>query len=235
MILHGSEAGLCGPGGDPPPIFPSLDRERVERICRAALAEPDRNAALRFLNAALPEADSPVPGMRNEGLFATHQLHKGVPHTGNWAGAAKQAAALVDLRGEELVQGLGYSVEHTAGPFSILRADGQRRALAVFLQRDEAPDLPNSRFTHLSPVSYALAKADQENLEWVIVTAGAAVRLHPVGIDVGTGRRGRTETFFELRLDLLQPSDAAYLWLTLSAEALEKGGSVAGLLLDSAQ
>ena len=58
VVLHGKSAALCGPNGDPPPAFPSLDTERVERICRAALAGPDRNAALRFLSSVIPEADA---------------------------------------------------------------------------------------------------------------------------------------------------------------------------------
>jgi hypothetical protein len=60
----------------------------VERICRAALAEPDRNAALRFLSTVIPEADAPLPGLRNEGLFATHELQRGLPMKGaQWSDA----------------------------------------------------------------------------------------------------------------------------------------------------
>jgi hypothetical protein len=126
-------------------------------------------------------------------------------------------------------------MEAITWPVSILRAGGQRRAVAVFLDRDESPDLPSPRFAQLSPVSYALARADQENLDWVIVSSGSTLRLHPVGTGVGTGRRGRTETFIEVHLDLLGKSDAAYVWLIFSADALGKDGLVAELLDSSAR
>jgi hypothetical protein len=106
--------------------------------------------------------------------------------------------------------------------------------VAIFLDRDESPDLPSSRFAQLSPVSYALAKADQENLDWVVVSAGPVLRLHPVKTDVGTGRRSRTETFAEIHLDILAPDDGAYLPLIFAADALKKDGAVDRLLLDSA-
>jgi hypothetical protein len=38
------------------------------------MEQPDRHAALAFLAHALPSLDTPVPGLRNEGLFALHAL-----------------------------------------------------------------------------------------------------------------------------------------------------------------
>ncbi len=81
--------------------------------------------------------------------------------------------------------------------------------------------------------SHTHAKADQENLDWVVVSAGPVLRLHPVGTGVGTGRRSRTETFAEIHLDLVGPTDAAYLWLLFSADALKKQGVVEELLSNS--
>lgn len=230
VVLYGNYAAFCGPAGDPPPAFARLERDRVERLCRVALAEPDRNAALRFLHAALPEAEAPVPGVRNQGLFATHELHNGLPKHSRWQASNAKAAPLLGHRGEALLGSLGYTIEATTGPVSILRAGEARRAVAVFLDRGEAPDLPSVRFAQLSPVSYALARADNENLDWVVVSAGSVLRLHPVSTDVGTGRRSRTETFAEVQLDLLSPAEAAYLWLIFSAEALKKNGEVESLL-----
>jgi hypothetical protein len=48
-----------------------VERGQAERLCRAALDQPDRHSALAFLAQALPSLDTPVPGLRNEGLFAT--------------------------------------------------------------------------------------------------------------------------------------------------------------------
>jgi hypothetical protein len=36
------------------------------------LEEPDRHAALRFHRGAIPEVETTLPGLRNEGLLATH-------------------------------------------------------------------------------------------------------------------------------------------------------------------
>jgi hypothetical protein len=199
-------------------------------------AEPDRNAALRFLSGIIPDADSPLSGLRNEGLFATHELQRGLPQKAErWVRAQSQSEPLLKLRGEKLLESLGYTIESTPGPVSILRAGEHRRAIAVFLDKSESPDLPSTRFAQLSPVSYALAKADQENLDWVVVSAGPVLRLHPVGTGVGTGRRSRADTFAEIHLDLLAPEGAAYLGLIFSADALRREGLVEELLQDSAR
>lgn len=50
-------ATACGPAGEDPPIF-DLDHDHAERLARAALAEPDRHVAIRFLATAL-EGDDP--------------------------------------------------------------------------------------------------------------------------------------------------------------------------------
>jgi hypothetical protein len=235
VVLTGERAALCGPSGDAPPAFLELEVGRVERICRTALAEPDRHAALRFLATVIPDADGPLPGVRNEGLFATHELQKGLPGSKHWTAATAAAKPVLGLRGDKLLERLGYTIEATPGPVSILRAGAARRAVAVFLDRNESPDLPSARFAQLSPVSYALAKADAENLEWVLVSAGSVLRVHPVRTGVGTGRRGRAETFAEIHLDLLAEADAAYLWLIFSADALRLGGHIEELLADSAR
>ena len=95
---------------------------------------------------------------------------------------------------------------------SILRAGAARRAIAVFLDRTsrricQAPGSPNCSS------ELRACQSDAENLEWVLVSAGSILRVHPVRTGVGTGRRGRAETFAEIHLDLLADSDAAYLWL----------------------
>src|SRR5262249_27425288 len=85
----------------------------------------------------------------------------------------------------------------------------------------------------LSPVSYAMAVADRENLPYVVVSQGSRLRLYPVKINVGVGRRGRTETYLEVHTGLLPDADAAYLWLLFSGEALAEGGSLDRLLEES--
>jgi DNA-binding response OmpR family regulator len=87
-----------------------------------------------------------------------------------------------------------------------------------------------ARFNNLSPVSYALAKADAENLPWVVVLHGDRLRLYPTAVGVCVGRRGRTETYVEIQTSLLADEHLAYLWLLFSAEALDPKGIVADLL-----
>src|SRR5512143_186093 len=60
VVLYGNGVAMCGPLGEQPPTFPDLESSRVERICRTALEEPDRHAALRFLHSAIPQVDAPM-------------------------------------------------------------------------------------------------------------------------------------------------------------------------------
>lgn len=231
VALYDAHAAICGPGGDQPPAFSDLDPERVERICRTALEEPDRHAALRFLHAVIPEVQARLAGVRNEGLFATHELEYGVPRRPDWGEAAGRAGAALNERGESLLRALGFTVEPlAAGTGSILRASGSRTALAIFLDRNESPEAPSSRFSNLSPVSYALATADNEGLPYVVVCAGSLIRLYPTRVGGGVGQRARTETYVEIHLELLDRKDAGYLWLLFSAAALRPGGTVEDIL-----
>jgi len=59
------------------------------------------------------------------------------------------------------------------------------------------------------------------------------LRIYPTESGVGTGRRGRTETFVQLDLDLLRDDQAGYLWLVFSADALLPGGAFADILARS--
>jgi len=199
VVLYDKKAALCGPTGEEPPAFNGLDQDKVERICSTALDEPDRHAAVRFLRSVLPqlEPEAGVSGVRNEGLFATHELQFGVPRRKDWGTATEKARSLLRHRGQSLIKSLGFSIEALPGAASILRSADTKLAVAVFLERNESPDSPQTRFSNLSAVSYALAKADGENLDYVVISAGSALRLYPSRTGVGPGRRGRTETFVE--------------------------------------
>ncbi len=223
VALYEERAALCGPAGDQPQVLSDLSIERVERICRAALDEPDRHAALRFLRGVIPELEGPLPGLRNEGLFATHELHHGVPKRKDWSDAIVRSGPALPKRNQAVLEALGFTIEPLAGPAAILRSAGTKTAVAVLLERTEPPDVTSTRFSGQSPVTYALSKADEENLPWVVVCAGPMLRLYPARTGVGTGQRGRTETFTEIRIDLLDKDSAGYLWLLFSADALKDG------------
>ena len=233
-VLWGHDrAAICGGPPDALSIQTNLPRGQVERLCRSALATADRHAAIRYLATALPQLASPIPGLRNEGLFALHELVAGVPHRPDWNQATARARDLLPLRGRALVEKLGFQARPLPGPASLLLSGGSKLAVAVFLERPDEIDPPGPLFDGLSPVSYALAQADHERLDYVIVSAGSTLRVYPVKPAVGTGRRGRTETFVELNLDLLDERHAGYLWLLYSADGLADKGAFAQILATS--
>jgi hypothetical protein len=235
-VLHGEKATLCGPAGDEPPVHPNLDPGQAERLCREALAQPDRHAALRWLRDALPSLETKLPGLRNEGFLATHELEVIRKFRKfDWDKSAQHARPALAQQGDALLKALGFTTERVDQVTQLLRtgAKNHRVAVAVLLRQDESPELAAPRFTGLSPVSYALEVAGRENLRWVVISQGARLRLYPAQIGVGVGRRSRTDTFVELHTNLLRDDDAAFLWLLFSAEALVEGGTLAKLLEES--
>jgi hypothetical protein len=74
-----------------------------------------------------------------------------------------------------------------------------------------------------------LAKADDENLDYVLVDHGSSLRIHTTA-GKGVGRRGRTETFVEVILSVRPNDRAGYLWLLFSGQALSKDGSFSRIL-----
>ena len=230
VVLHPKGAGLCGAAGENPPVYRNVDRAQVERLAREVLDLPDRHSALRFLSQALPSLETALPGINNEGLVALHELQHGARDRADWQAAKRKAAAVLGRRDQELIEALGFAVEKLDNLTYLLRGNNRRNALAVLLRENESPEAGADRFNNLSPISYALAKADDESLPWVIVVQGNRLRLYPTAIDAGVGRRGRTETFLECQPSLLADGDIPYLWLLYSAEALAPQGSLAEIL-----
>ncbi len=131
------------------------------------------------------------------------------------------------------MESLGFKVERLDNHTSLLRDGNRRTALAVMLIDQETPEGESLRFNSLSPVSYALRKADEEELPWLMLVQGSRLRLYACDASVGVGRRGRTETWIECQTFLLEEKHLPYLWLLFSAEALAKGGSLEKVLEDS--
>ncbi len=238
VVLHDGKATLCGPSGDEPATYSGVERGQAERLCREALEKPDRHAALRWLRDALPSMDSRLPGLRNEGFLATHALEairRIERHRELWSESTARARPLLQAQGDALIRSLGFKAEALNQVTSILRAgaNAKKVAVAVLLRQEESPELSTPRFTDMSPVSYALAVADRENIPYVLISQGSKLRLYPAKVGVGVGRRGRTETYVEVHTGLLRDSDAAFLWLLFSAEALTEGGSLSTLMEES--
>lgn len=232
VVLHGTgRAALATRFGDDWAVHEDLDAAQAERLSAAALDAPDRHAADALLRQKLVQlAEQPIPGLRNAGLFALHELEHGVPARADWTAACTTGQAVLSHRGRDLVQRLGFTIEALPGPASVLRARATRAAIAVFLDRADEIEPANERYDGLSPISYALAKADAEKLDYVVVAAGTLLRVYPVPPGVGTARRGRTETFVELDVALLDATAAGYLPLLASADALTSGGAFTQIL-----
>lgn len=229
VAVHGVSATVCGPAGEKPPIR-QIEAAQAERLCRKALAEPDRNAALRLLQDALPTLDTELAGVRNEGLLSDHELARGIRHRADWQDALDRGSRVVGATGIDLLRRLSFDIDRADGVTSLLRAGSRDRAIAVLLDANETPERATPRFQNLSPVSWALATADKRNLPWVVLVQGDRIRLYPVGLGVGVGRRGRTETWIELRTGLMRQDHAALLWLIFSADALKPDGTLEQLL-----
>lgn len=216
-------AVVCGPAGDSPAVA-DLDLNQAERLAASALAGSNRHLAAQVVQGALEQAGEDVPGLRNRGLLSTHELLNGVPFRSDWEEATAKARAALPRRDHDLVRALGYQIEQ-AGKHHVLRTNsGAARAVAVFLQANEQPELPSYRYDLQSPVTYALAQADRESLPWVISVRGSAIRLYSTTTGGAVGQRGRAETYVELDLSLLPSDKAGYLHLLFSADALTQGG-----------
>lgn len=232
VVLYGQQVSVCGPVGIDPPVYAEVDQGQLERICRTALKAPSHHTAVRFLNSVLPQVETPVAGLVNRGLLSDHVLHHRLPHEHefDWPGACQRARNTLGASGEALLAALGFQVRSHDRLTAFLEAGQRRVAVAVLLRPEEPPDQNLSRFNGFSPVSYAVNVANLHNVRFVIMVQERTLRLYPAEINIGIGQRGRTETYIELHLDLLQDDQAGYLWELFSADALLPGGFLDQLL-----
>jgi len=93
VALYDDKAALCGPSGDEPPVYLDRDRDQVERLCLAALAEPDRHAAARFLKSVVPEFESAPPGNEGRVSFPGRQTRRQCRHL-PWSGSRRTLRAI---------------------------------------------------------------------------------------------------------------------------------------------
>ena len=226
---------IFGPNADAAPIGP-LPQEQVQRIVQAALDEPTVLAARTRLAGLAQAVDSTkMPGVKNSGLFANHELRVGVPQRPDWSSACGKSVKLLAERGPQLISKLGFKTERTGAHALVLTGTGTKpEAIAVLLDEREAFDADSPRF-HVSPVAWGLKVANDNGVPWLIVLRGTQLRLYPTRIDFGIGRKGLAETFFEVDLPHLTAENAGFLNLVFSAEALAEGGSTYEILHSSVQ
>jgi len=234
-ILANDTVTLFGPNTAVVPTRP-LPPDQVERILQAVLDEVNPVAARARLTGLLQSLDTTsIPGVKNSGLFANHELLNGVPKRSDWAVACLTSRTLLSLREHELVEQLGYSTKGAGAHALVLKGSGPRpEAIAVLLNETENFDTDSHRFS-VSPVAYGLRMAEQEGVPWLILVRGGQLRLYPARIDLGIGRKGLAETFLEIDLPQLTDDTAGYLSLIFSASALTKGGSAFQIMVTSSQ
>ncbi len=232
---HGDEqlVALLGLTDDAHPVS-ALERTLAEQLIREALRATSPvglHMELRRRLASL--AGGVASGVRNEGLFASHVLELQSEQS-TWTSLCAQSEPLMGKRGENLLTGLGYTVEAVPDG-TVLRSagEGHRRAAAILLSDDESFENPLSRFQNNNAVMHGLALARREHLDWLVVLGGPVIRLYPVDPDLGVGRKGQTQTYVELDLSLLTAGRIGFLALLFSPDALSDNGSITKLLNDS--
>ncbi len=232
VVNHASGTLICGTGGEQPRIFECEDTSQVERLCESALKLPNRNSAINFLSDAMPSLETSLPGISNEGLLSLHELIHGTKNRSDWVSATECAKSILGKSKNDLISGLGFTRQTLDNLTDILMVKGEKTALAVLLNDNEIPEVGNDRFNNMSPVSYALTKADKEKLPWVVMVKGERIRLYNTK-NIGVGRRGRTETYIECQSSLMASKDLGLIWMLFSSDALKDGGTINSIIEQS--
>jgi hypothetical protein len=235
VIETSSGAIVFGPNSASAPLGP-LPVEQSQRVIQAALDEPTVIAARARLAGLVQSIDSTaMPGVKNSGLFANHELRVGVPARADWQAACERSAAILFSKGPQLIEKLGFKVGRAGGHAMLLSGKGPHpQAIAVMLDEREAFDADSPRFA-VSPVAYGLRKAKEQGVPWLIMLRGTQLRLYPARIEFGVGRKGLAETFFEVDLPQLTRDNAGYIDLIFSADALDENGTAYEILKSSTQ
>lgn len=232
---NASHVWLFGPNPQGQVIGP-LAPDQAERLLQTALEQPSGLLARQRLTALYEALEgTALLGVANAGLFATNDLRKGVRERSDWGAATEDAKSLLTLRREQLIKALGFSTQRAGGHAQVLAtAQPHPRAVAVLLDNMEGFDAESPRFA-VSPITYGLSVASKLGIPWLIVSRGSQLRLYPARPNVGVGRKGQAETYFELDLALLTDDTAGFLPLVFSGAALDEGGTAEQLLGSSAQ
>jgi hypothetical protein len=213
-----------------------VDLDQAGRLLQAVLDEANPVAARSRLTGLLQSLDTTsIPGVKNSGLFANHELRTGVPKRADWEDACAIAKTILGTREEELINRLGYTTSAVGAHALVLTGKGPRpEAIAVMLNERETFDANSQRFS-ISPVAYGLKMAEQTGVSWLILVRGGQLRLYPARIDLGVGRKGLAETYLEIDLPQLTNENAGYLPLIFSATALVDRGSAFQIMASSSQ
>lgn len=232
VIKYNDQFFLCGPTGEKPNIINTKDSDFVKRICISALRQSNRNNAINFVMDCFTSIDSDLLGIVNQGLLSNHELSHGTKKRADWKNATNNSENVIGKTNKDLLISLGFTSKPLDNLTELLTDIDERTALAVLLNDNELPESTQERFNNLSPVSYALTKADKERLPWVIFIQEDKIRLYSTQ-NIGVGRRGRTESYIQCQTSMLSKSNQALLWLIFSSKALKKDGTIDEILSES--
>jgi hypothetical protein len=233
--LANGEVLVLGPNSATAPVGP-LPGEQAARMLQAVLDEPTVIAARTRLAGVSQAIDSTsIPGVKNSGLFANHELRVGVPQRADWADACAASSGLLSNRGQDLIQSLGYTSQQAGAHGLVLSGEGPHpQAIAVMIDEKETFEAESPRFT-VSPVAYGLKLAETNGVPWLIILRGTQIRLYPAKVELGVGRKGLAETFCEIDLPQLTLDNSGYLSLIFSTDALKDGGTAHQIMQESLQ
>ena len=226
-VVHGGQASFCGLSGDHPSVYREIPLPLAEKFCRTALKQANRHKVHQFCSHFLPSIETGLFGLNNRGMFSSYHLLDGVKKSPYWKKAEELSAeeGTFDFEREELLEKLGFHLSPLDNLTYILKSRDKKRALAILLESSENHESRESRFNHQSPVRYALDRADEENMPYVLMIQDNHIRLYKAGKEEGLSPNSQTETSIECQLSLLSKEHLGYLWLIFSAEALSEGGS----------
>jgi hypothetical protein len=233
--LGNGEVLVLGPNAAAAPVGP-LPGEQATRMLQAVLDEPTVIAARTRLAGVSQAIDSTsIPGVKNSGLFANHELRVGVPQRADWANACAASSGLLSNRGQDLIKSLGYTAQQAGAHGLVLSGEGPHpQAIAVMIDEKETFEAESPRFT-VSPVAYGLKLAQTNGVPWLIILRGTQIRLYPAKVELGVGRKGLAETFCEIDLPQLTLDNSGYLSLIFSTDALVEGGTAHQIMHESLQ
>lgn len=234
-----AQATVCGVAGDEPEHFASdIPLTRLEALLAQLLEAPNERQAAQLAARRIDGLGTPFPGVRNNGLLASHIISK-LRDRPDWEervarGRNVTRAREVANHRAALFDRLGFGVEQD-GDVLVLRSGESPEAVAVVVDRGEQPELATKRLGGRAPADLAVDATSRWRVHWAFVLASDELRLYPSHLDVGVGSRGQGHTY--LAIDVTNPTDddLGLLALAFTPEGIEDEGLLDDLITQSAR
>ena len=232
VITHPEGVTLCGTSGEQPPVYFLSDQEQVERLCACSLKKRNKNDSIKFLADSIPSLETNLPGILNEGFLSNHELENGVRKRKDWGIASFKSKEIIEKSNVNIISSLGFASKKLDNLSELIKVGEEDTGVLIKLNEGEFPQLSNHRFNNISPISYAITKAQKIQVTWVLILYRDGIRLYSTK-NQGVARRSKSETFIECQPYLLSSKNHGLLWLLFSCEALKKEGTIFNILENS--